>query len=89
MDGFVLMALRSSRRSVSWLIGLILLVAAVVWAILIDSEILAPTLSVRNSPIISASGTQLYLHGSPYHFIGVNAYEAGTEWGTNAGCGTE
>ena len=42
-----------------------------------------------NSPIISASGTQLYLNGAPYHFVGVNAYEAGTEWGTNAGCGAD
>ena len=45
--------------------------------------------SVPNSPIISSSGTKLYLNGSPYHFVGVNAYEAGTEWGTNAGCGAE
>jgi hypothetical protein len=42
-----------------------------------------------NSPIIQASGTQLYLNGSPYRFVGVNAYEAATQWGTNAGCGTE
>ena len=46
-------------------------------------------MAVPNSPIISSSGTQLYLNGSPYHFVGVNAYEAGTEWGTNTGCGTE
>ncbi len=44
---------------------------------------------MSNSPIISSSGTQLYLNGSPYHFVGVNAYEAGTEWGTNAGCGAD
>jgi hypothetical protein len=43
--------------------------------------------SVPNSPNISASGTQLYLNGSPYNFVGVNAYEAATDWGTNAGCG--
>ena len=45
--------------------------------------------AAANSPIISASGTQLYLNGSPYHFVGVNAYEAGTQWGTNAGCGAD
>ena len=45
--------------------------------------------SVSPSPIIQASGTQLYLYGSPYHFVGVNAYEAATQWGTNAGCGAE
>ena len=49
----------------------------------------APAVSVPNSPIISASATQLYLNGSPYHFVGVNAYEAGTQWGTNAGCGAD
>ena len=48
-----------------------------------------PTPSVSNGPIIQASGTQLYLNGSPYHFVGVNAYEAGTDWGTNAGCGAD
>jgi len=44
---------------------------------------------VSNSPIIQASGTQLYLYGAPYHFVGVNAYEAATDWGTNAGCGAD
>lgn len=39
--------------------------------------------------VIRASGTGLSLDGAPYHFAGVNAYEAATEWGTNAGCGAE
>jgi len=42
-----------------------------------------------SSPIIQASGTQLYLYGAPYRFVGVNAYEAATDWGTNAGCGAD
>src|SRR5665213_259194 len=49
----------------------------------------APALSVSDSPIIQASGTQLYLYGAPYRFVGVNAYEAATDWGTNAGCGAD
>jgi len=39
--------------------------------------------------VIQASGTHLMLNGSTYHFTGVNAYEAATMWGTNAGCGAE
>jgi mannan endo-1,4-beta-mannosidase len=42
-----------------------------------------------DSTDIGASGIQLYLNGSAYRFVGVNAYEAATEWGTNAGCGSE
>jgi hypothetical protein len=38
---------------------------------------------------IRASGIQLFLNGSAYRFVGVNAYEAATQWGTNAGCGAE
>ncbi len=78
-----------SSRCVPLLIGLVLLVSSVVWAVVIDAETVAPTPSVSNGPIIQASGTQLYLNGSPYHFVGVNAYEAGTDWGTNAGCGAD
>ena len=36
---------------------------------------------------IQAVGTHLVLSGSTYRFLGVNAYEAATQWGTNAGCG--
>ncbi len=42
---------------------------------------------MTDSSLIQASGTQLYLHGSPYRFIGLNAYEAATDWGVNEGCG--
>ena len=48
-----------------------------------------PSPALSDSSNIQASGTQLYLHGAPYRFVGVNAYEAATEWGTNAGCGAE
>jgi mannan endo-1,4-beta-mannosidase len=36
---------------------------------------------------ITASGQNLEVGGVPTKFTGVNAYELGTSWGTNAGCG--
>ena len=39
------------------------------------------------SSTIAITGGRLTLGGAPYTFVGVNAYEIGTEWGTNAGCG--
>jgi hypothetical protein len=53
------------------------------------SDAIASADAIADNPIIQASGTQLYLNGSTYHFVGVNAYEAATDWGTNAGCGAE
>ncbi len=53
------------------------------------SGTIAPANSVSDSSVIQASGTQLYLNGSSYKFVGVNAYEAATDWGTNAGCGAD
>src|ERR1700676_3092902 len=53
------------------------------------SDRIASAISVPYSRIIQASGTQLYLYGSPYRFGGGTAYEVATEWGMNAGCGTE
>jgi mannan endo-1,4-beta-mannosidase len=41
------------------------------------------------SGIIGVSGDNLTLNGSAYRFTGVNAYEIGTDWGTNAGCGAD
>jgi hypothetical protein len=38
---------------------------------------------------IGTSGDNLTLNGQIYRFTGVNAYEIGTDWGTNAGCGTD
>jgi mannan endo-1,4-beta-mannosidase len=43
--------------------------------------------AVADTSVIRASGTHLVLDGSIYHFTGVNAYEAATDYGTNAGCG--
>ena len=37
--------------------------------------------------VISRSGSTLMLHGHSYRFTGVNAYELGTLWSVNAGCG--
>jgi mannan endo-1,4-beta-mannosidase len=39
--------------------------------------------------VISRSGSTLMLHGHAYRFTGVNAYELGTLWSVNAGCGTQ
>jgi mannan endo-1,4-beta-mannosidase len=39
-------------------------------------------------PVIGARGGSLTLGGTPTTFVGVNAYELATDWGTNAGCGT-
>jgi hypothetical protein len=39
------------------------------------------------SGIIQAAGPNLVLNGSVYKFVGVDAYEIATDWGTNAGCG--
>ena len=39
------------------------------------------------SGIIGTNGTQLTLNGSNVKLTGFNAYELGTLWGTNAGCG--
>ena len=49
-----------------------------------------PVASAQPSAVgstIEAAGTHLVLNGSTYRFLGVNAYEAATQWGTNAGCG--
>jgi mannan endo-1,4-beta-mannosidase len=43
--------------------------------------------SIDSVPTIGALNGQLTLSGAPYKFIGVNAYELATDWGTNAGCG--
>jgi hypothetical protein len=39
--------------------------------------------------VISRSGSTLMLHGHSYRFTGVNAYELGTLWSVNAGCGQQ
>ncbi|MGO9027632.1 MAG: beta-mannosidase [Acidimicrobiales bacterium] len=36
---------------------------------------------------LGVSGGRLVLDGMSYRVLGVNAYEIGTEWGTDAGCG--
>ena len=47
------------------------------------------TPTVPDTTTIEALGTHLVLNGAVYWFTGVDAYEIGTDWGTNAGCGGE
>jgi mannan endo-1,4-beta-mannosidase len=42
-----------------------------------------------NNQLIQSSGTNLYLNGSVYRFVGVDAYEIATQWGSDYGCGGE
>lgn len=58
--------------------------------------LIAITSSFYFSPSVSATAsfvkkqdTQLMLDGKPYRFTGVNAYELGTKWQSNAGCGPQ
>lgn len=63
------------------------MVISTILALLALTERIALANSVPDSPYIQASGTQLFLYGSPYTFVGMNAYEAATQWGTDRGCG--
>ena len=49
----------------------------------------APPTTTTTTPTgdIGVSNGHLELEGRPYTFVGVNAYEIGTEFGVNAGCG--
>jgi len=52
----------------------------------------APTTTTTTVPpapagVIGVSNGHLELDGQPYTFVGVNAYEIGTEFGVNPGCG--
>ncbi len=49
----------------------------------------AASAQAAESGLIEASGTHLILNGSIYRFTGVDAYEAATDWGINAGCGAQ
>jgi hypothetical protein len=44
--------------------------------------------SQSSAATIGVSGGRLVLGGRPYAFVGVNAFQLATDWGTNAGCGT-
>jgi mannan endo-1,4-beta-mannosidase len=43
--------------------------------------------ATASSGDIGSSGGHLVLDGQDYRFVGVNAYELATDWGTNSGCG--
>jgi mannan endo-1,4-beta-mannosidase len=45
------------------------------------------SLPIPTSENIESSGGHLVIDGKPYRFVGLNAYELATDWGTNAGCG--
>jgi mannan endo-1,4-beta-mannosidase len=58
----------------------------------LSTQAVAPTMTTTTEPPIPAgaigvSDGRLELNGQPYTFTGVNAYEIGTEWGVNPGCG--
>jgi hypothetical protein len=36
---------------------------------------------------VRAEGTSLYLHGRPWHFVGINVPQAATDYQVNGGCG--
>lgn len=42
---------------------------------------------IKNTPYLSAYGTDIYLNGEEYKFTGVNAFHLATLPGVNAGCG--
>ena len=45
--------------------------------------------TTRDPNVITRSGTTLMLHGHAYRFTGVNAFQIGTYWNVNAGCGQQ
>ncbi len=49
----------------------------------------APSTTIPVSSSIQVLGSHLVSNGSTYHFTGINAYEAATDYGTNAGCGSQ
>jgi hypothetical protein len=53
------------------------------------APVVAPEPAPAPTGVISAGGGQLLLNGRRYRFVGVNAYEIGTQWTVNAGCGPE
>ncbi|MBK5305297.1 MAG: hypothetical protein JJD92_01270 [Frankiaceae bacterium] len=64
-------------------------VLVVVLSLLCVSVALAESAAAREPDTISRSGAQFMLHGQPYRFTGVNAYELATFWSVNAGCGQQ
>ena len=48
-----------------------------------------PTPAPSDGIIHTDGQGQLTLNGHPYQFVGVNAYELATWWGTNYGCGAQ
>jgi mannan endo-1,4-beta-mannosidase len=48
-----------------------------------------PAATSGGYPVIGVDGSQLTLNDVPHVFVGMDAYEVGTVWGTNRGCGSE
>lgn len=66
-----------------WKLGILLFVFSLVFL-----SQTSPVNAQTNS-FVKKSGTQLTLDGKPFRFTGVNAYQLGTLWGTNPGCGAQ
>lgn len=47
------------------------------------------TAPAAHIPVVGVSGTSLTLDGKPWWPIGINAYQLGTDWSVNAGCGAQ
>lgn len=52
-----------------------------------DAPLIATTAAYYHTPGVGRSGTSLTLNGVTHQFVGVDAYQLGTYWGVNAGCG--
>ncbi len=62
--------------------------AALLFALAPGQVAASPRLAVSRAPDgVVLRGTSLYLAGKPWHFTGVNAPEAATDYAVNGGCG--
>ena len=75
------------NRKLRIILFLILIVCILVIARLLTRSTFFPnTGNIPVSPYVSANGTNLYVNGGQYQFVGVNAFNLGSYAG-NAGCG--
>lgn len=67
----------------------ITVLVAIWWAYPFDGTKPEPPAAVTRHAQIGVSGTGLTLDGRPWWPIGMNAYQLGTNWHVNVGCGAE